>query len=187
MKSLLKNIELRRVIGLRFKATLFLCALGLTTIQAQSTGSEGKTSTITVTGKVVASLEGQAILIESVSVPVFEQENIDDTEITVDPISSSGAGFLIAKGESNRVFQAVFPSVITLTNLESNSPLNVRITISHNSTVEQSSSSYVREEVSSFTLNENGEYYFWFGGAITISEVEEGGYDGDFTLEVEYI
>lgn len=157
----------------------------------QTTGPE-KTSSINVTGKVVSVLDGQAILIEAISDPSFQQENIDDTQVVVDPITDDaggmgGAGYLVAKGEPNRVFQVTIPDVITLINAETNNTFDVQVNVSHNSSTEQSSSDYVRDNLSEFILNDEGEYYFWLGGIINVADVEEGAYEGSFMLELENI
>ena len=80
---------------------------------------------INVTGKVVSVLDGKAILIEAISDLSFQRESIDDTQVVVDPITDDaggvgGAGYLVAKGEPNRVFQGTIPDVITLINAETN-------------------------------------------------------------------
>jgi hypothetical protein len=36
-------------------------------------------------------------------------------------------------------------------------------------------------------INSSGQYYFWLGGLIDISQARPGKYEGEFTLEIEYI
>lgn len=167
---------------------LLVCAIiGMwDSLFAQETNGPEKTSSINVTGKVVSVLDGQVILIEAISDLSFQRENIDDTQLVVDPITDD-AGYLLAKGEPNRVFQVTIPDVITFINAETNNTLDVQVNVSHNSSTEQSSSEYVRDDLSEFILNDEGEYYFWLGGIINVADVEDGAYEGSFLLEVEYI
>jgi len=170
-----------------------LCTVFIAVESAAAQSSEEvKTGSINVTGRVVADLSGQSILIESIFDPSFVQENVDDTQIIIDPISNSagapgGAGLLIAKGIPNQTFQVVIPERITLTHSETNSTLQINVEVSHHSIDEQSSSDYVRDAIASFSLNEEGEYFFWIGGTLNMADVEEGNYEGSFLLEVEYI
>lgn len=173
-------------------STLTIVMLGATSSLAQNNSWDNKSSSIRVTGSVVAALGGRSILIETIYNPSFQTENIDDNQIIVDPISdeagsAGGAGLMVAKGEPRSEFQVVMPDEITLINSETNCAVKVNVDISHNVQMEQSSSDYVRNSITSFTLNETGEYYFWLGGSIDITNLEEGPYKGNFLLEVEYL
>lgn len=161
-------------------------------IRAQQHGEEEISATINVNGRVVAELSMQSILIESVYNPSFQQVDIDLTQVVVDPVtdqagSVGGAGMLVAKGEPNRAFQVTVPQTVTLVHSDTGTTLNVSVVVSHNGLLDQSSSDYIRETVSGFRLNADGEYYFWLGGEIDVADVEEGEYEGNFLLEVEYV
>lgn len=161
-------------------------------VSAQDAPQQEISASINVTGRVVAELAMQSLLIESLYNPSFQQVNIDVTRVVIDPVtdqagSGGGAGMLIAKGEPGRDFQVVIPEAITLVNSETGTTLDVRVTVSHNGIIDQSSSDYIRDAISGFRLNEDGEYYFWLGGEIDVAEVEEGEYEGSFLLEVEYL
>lgn len=161
-------------------------------VLAQDSSEQEMSASINVTGRVVAELAMQSLLIESVYDPSFQQVDIDVTRVIVDPVtnkagSGGGAGMLVAKGEPGRDFQVVIPEAITLINSETGTTLDVRVIVSHNGIIDQSSSDYVRDAISGFRLNGDGEYYFWLGGEIDVAEVEEGDYEGSFLLEVEYI
>lgn len=173
-------------------STLIIVLSGTVTSLAQNNSWDDKTASIRVTGSVVAALGGRSILIETIYNPSFQTENIDDNQIIVDPISdetgsAGGAGLMVAKGEPRSEFQVVMPEEITLINAETNSSVKVHVDVSHNVQMEQSSSDYIRNSITSFTLNEAGEYYFWLGGSIDITNLEEGPYEGSFLLEVEYL
>jgi hypothetical protein len=36
-------------------------------------------------------------------------------------------------------------------------------------------------------FNEKGEYYLWLGGRVDLNNARPGNYDGEFTIQIEYI
>ena len=163
-------------------------------LQAQVGGDEtqSKSAFISVSGKVVEPTATEAILLEAVYSPSFIRKTDDNRVMRVDPVadeagSTGGAGFIIAQGLPNRSFRVVIPRVVEMINRETESRLNVHVVVSHNAAPEQSNSVYLRQPVRDLTLNEDGEYYFWIGGNIQIADVENGAYEGQFTLELEYL
>jgi hypothetical protein len=36
-------------------------------------------------------------------------------------------------------------------------------------------------------FNENGEFYLWLGGRVDLTRARPGNYDGEFTIQIEYI
>lgn len=191
-----KNIRTQRNVVSGFARhtlpVVLIILISMTGIQAQQTSDQEVSASINVTGRIVAEVSMQSILIESMYNPSFQQANIDMTQVIVDPVtdqagSVGGAGMLVTKGEPNRIFQVTIPQTVTLTNKDTGTTLNVRVKVSHNGIIDQSSSDYIRETVSAFQLNTDGEYYFWMGGEINVADVEEGEYEGNFLLEVEYV
>ena len=161
-------------------------------LYAQSSGPNMRSASISVTGTVVEPTDTEAILLEPVYSPSFVMRSYDEQEMRIDPVadeagSTGGAGLIIAQGLPSRKFRVVVPRVSQMTNSETNSSLEIRLVVSHNSAPEQSSSDYLRETVKEFTLNDDGEYFFWIGGSIDISDVEDGAYEGQFLLELEYL
>lgn len=178
---------------------LFMAFVRPGTLQAQQLGTglgSEKSSTMLITGRVVQDLTAQNITFDIQAgvnmVPVIPNEsviNIDPTTTPItntDDLSQPGSGFAVANGVAGASFQISFPPDILLINSTTGATLLLRYTIAHAPIVEQSSANIVNEGVQTFTMNEKGEYYFWFGGSVNISTIEEGTYEGDFFIEVEY-
>ena len=175
-----------------FSGVLMLLLVGSCALHAQDSDSSVASASINVSGKVVAPTQAQSILLETVYSPSFQRASVSDKQLIVDPIadaagSAGGAGLIIAQGLPDRSFRVAVPGVIRLSNKETSSTLEVQVSVSHNSGPDQSSSDYLRDSIREFTLNEQGEYYFWIGGKIDVSDVEPGPYEGQFVLELEYL
>jgi len=178
--------------GMVLTAGFVLLLSSVSGVQAQSSESDSRSAVINVSGVVVQPTDTEAILLEAVYSPSFIRKQFDERELSVDPIADEaggpgGAGLVIAQGLPNRAFRVSVPRITSMTNSETKSNLDVRIVVSHNSAPEQSSSDYLRQAADDFTLNDDGEYYFWIGGSIDISDVEEGAYEGQFLVELEYL
>lgn len=158
---------------------------------AQTT-SEQRSGSIRVVGTVVPSLGGENIIFDIIYEPNFDHSFERDTRIVLDPVTDlatgeTGAGYFVARGLPGAVFQLNFPREIKLRHVETGTRVMVRYLLSANSLDEQESSDYVLRVSPRFRLNEDGEFHFWIGGEIDVTDAPEGEYTGDFTLEVEYI
>jgi hypothetical protein len=147
---------------------------------------------IAITGKVIPARSTQQLTFETLSDVHFIQVNEDDTEISVDPIrdastGDSGPGHIVAKGQPGATFRLNFSRQVTMRNATDNSTVTVQYLMSHSPTDEQRNSTYVLESSPQFRLNAQGEYHFWLGGRLSLQGVTDGEYEGEFTMEVEYI
>lgn len=164
-------------------------------LHAQTTEfSTSGTTSITVSGTVIQDLSAQNIILDIEQEVNFVPENDNETVLVVDPVSDpvtfdpafAGSGFAVAKGEPGARFTISFPSVIELTHAEEGSVLILEYFVAHSPTDDQQSAERVRQVSEEFVLNSEGEYYFWFGGRVDVSDAVDGEYDGDLFLEVEY-
>lgn len=150
------------------------------------------TAEIAVTGKVIPARSTQQLTFETLSDVNFIQLNEDDTEISVDPIrdasaGDSGPGHIVAKGQPGALFRLTFTRTVVLRNTTDNTTVTVQYLMSAHPTDEQRNSTYVLESSPQFRLNEQGEYHFWLGGRLSLQGVTDGEYEGEFTMDVEYI
>jgi hypothetical protein len=133
----------------------------------------------------------QQLRIETVNEVQFQQTSETQTTITVDPIrtpagSESGAGYIIASGAPGTEFTILFSDNIVLFHEVESAVQQLVYLISHGPSDEQSLSSYLTTQLLTFRLNENGEYHFWIGGRLNLTELVSGIYFPDFVLEVLY-
>lgn len=147
---------------------------------------------ITVTGKVVPARSTQQITFDTIYDVHFNQTDEDATDIVVDPIrdpaaADSGPGYIVAKGIPNAEFQITFSRVVEMRHVTENVSVTINYMMSHHPTDQQASSTYILESSARFRLNDQGEYHFWLGGRLSLAGAIDGEYDGEFTLEVEYL
>ncbi len=150
-------------------------------------------ASIRITGNVVARTGGENILFDTIYDVNFRQTRPEQTMITVDPITDlatvdEGAGYVVAKGAPNAQFQLTFSRQVVLRHItERDNKLTVNYLLSANSIDEQENADYVLEAAPTFRMNEDGEFHFWVGGQVDISNTIRGEYEGEFILEVEYL
>ncbi|AXJ00383.1 hypothetical protein CYPRO_1118 [Cyclonatronum proteinivorum] len=150
-------------------------------------------ASIRISGNVITRTGGENILFDTIYDVNFEQTRAGQTVITVDPITDfaaadAGAGYVVAKGAPNAEFQLTFSREVVLRHAtERDNVLIVRYLLSGNSIPEQENAAYVLEAAPRFRLNADGEFHFWVGGMVDISKAIRGEYEGEFTLEVEYL
>ena len=170
--------------------------------RAQQTGGTGNTGTgdrftmeasIRISGNVVTRTGGENILFDTIYDVNFEQTRPEQTLLTVDPITDfaaadAGAGYVVAKGAPNAEFKLTFSRQVVLRHVtDRTNTLVVNYLLSANSIPEQENSAYVLEASPVFRLNPDGEFHLWVGGQVDISNALRGEYEGEFTLEVEYL
>ena len=165
-------------------------------LQAQQADVTGEGfAQISVSGTVVRDLSSQNIIVDIQEEVNFVPENDSETVLVVDPVSDpvtfdpafAGSGFAVAKGEPNARFTIAFPLRIELTHNENDNVIILEYIVTHSPRDDQQSAERVRQVSEEFVLNSEGEYYFWFGGRVDVSDATDGEYSGDLFLEVEYI
>jgi hypothetical protein len=173
------------------RTLLFLLILGMPFAAHAQLNGPGSAE-IAVTGKVIPARSTQQLSFETLSDVNFIQLNEDDTEISVDPIrdasaGDSGPGHIVAKGQPGALFRLTYSRTVVLRNTTDNTTVTVEYLMSAYPTDEQRNSTYVLETSPQFRLNEQGEYHFWLGGRLSLQGVTDGDYEGEFTMDVEYI
>lgn len=108
-------------------------------------------------------------------------------QISINPLQDSETGKMIAIGIPGSRIRVSFVRERTLTSSDGSSTLTFIYEIAGNDRDDQSSAELLQSENRNFDLNSEGEYYFWIGGQINIQDAKPGQYNGDFTIEVEYI
>lgn len=189
------NKKIRRP---RIPAPVIILLMTLSALAFQNTTPPVQmedSATITITGEVIQQLGAQNITLEIKNEVNFVLDDHEKQSIIVDPITTpptydpefSGSGYIVAKGEPYASFRLSFSQNIILRNPEDGNLVTVEYLISSNDFDEQASSSYVKEITPEFTLNENGEFHFWIGGRISLTDLTEGLYEGEFLLDLEYL
>lgn len=137
---------------------------------------------IQVSAQVMGSIE--MITIETLN---FLDAERSDAIITVDPLNSSNAGKMIARGSPGTEFRLNYLREQELTNIYGNSTLFFTYQVAGSGIDDQATAEMLDQEIRDLYFNEDGEFYLWIGGFVNLSEAGPGSYEGEFTVEIEYI
>lgn len=138
---------------------------------------------IDVSARVLAG-SVELITIRSINLSGAEAEN---GRIDINPIFSSNAGKMIAVGSPGSDIRVSFLENRELTHSSGNEILMFNYVIAGNTEDDQSTAEILQQENRELGFNSEGLFYLWIGGNVDISQAVPGNYQGEFTLEVEYI
>lgn len=108
-------------------------------------------------------------------------------QINIDALQDSETGKMIANGVANANIRVSFVRERILTRTDGFETLTFTYEVSGNDQDDQSSAELLQTDNRNLELNDEGEYFFWIGGQVNIEDAKPGNYNGDFTIEVEYI
>ncbi len=137
---------------------------------------------IDVSAEVTSSIE--LITLQSMELAAEEAEN---NIINIDPTSSPNAGKMVALGNPNSEIRVSYLQTRELASAENSETLTFNYLVSGNQEEDQNTSELLDLENRDFSFNQDGEFYLWIGGSVDISTASPGNYQGEFTLEIEYI
>ncbi|MEX0723635.1 MAG: hypothetical protein WD357_09485 [Gracilimonas sp.] len=159
--------------------TILLIAFSSSLITAQN-------ADITATVNVSAEVQ-QSIDIVTVSTMQFGNMQPGQREIYVNPINSANAGYMIAFGTPEAEFRLNYLPERELNQIDGDGTLTFTYEISGNSEEEQTTSELLELDNRNIRFNSEGLFYIWVGGRINLENASPGNYEGDFTIEIDYI
>lgn len=174
-------MKLKTLIYIAFILPVFIGLVVTDSYAQQATGS-GDRFSIGVSARVVNTIE-----IVTIRDMQFGPVQPGQQQISIDPLQDSETGKMIAIGIPGSSIKVSFVRERTLTRVDGSSTLTFTYEIAGNDQDDQSSAELLQSENRNLDLNEEGEYYFWIGGQVNIEDAKPGQYNGDFTIEVEYI
>lgn len=127
--------------------------------------------------------------IELITIQTMDFQNVDREAsiVQVDPIQSERAGKMVARGAPGSEFRLNYLTQRELVNTAGTGLLMFNYNVSGNDIDEQETSELLDQEVRELQFNDDGEFYIWVGGRVDLSDAEPGNYEGEFTIEIEYI
>ena len=167
-----------------------LCAFIMLTaeIALAQNGNNGTSTTIRNTVSISVSAEVQSSLeIETLSNITVDRVSPGQQEIIVNPRQDPGAGLLRVSGSQGGLFRISFVEEQDLVPAGGGRALAVIYEISGSATNNQLNSEIILQENRQLQLSDEGEYFFWVGGRITLVGDIIGEYIGEFTIEVDFI
>jgi len=137
---------------------------------------------VTISAEVVNSIE--LITVRTIQ---FDRSSGREESIVINPVNSGQAGKMIAQGAPGAAFRITFLRERDLVNRNDGEVLFFRYVVSGNSEDDQGTSELLEDDNRALRFNESGQYYIWVGGEVSLQNASPGSYEGEFTLEIEYI
>ena len=156
------------------------------TLAAQNQVNSNRTS---VSISASATVIGADIELETISDMgiIDAQRTQEGTEIYINPVFDPQAGIMRARGNPGAQIRVSFLEEMEVTRREGPGVIIFTYEISGFPGDNQRESELLTLIEHELHFNEGGEFYFYIGGRVDLSEALPGNYDGEFTLEIEYM
>lgn len=174
-----------QITGFRIPAGLLFSLLLITNVHAQNGNSQDRSQSI-ISVSVSASIQ-TSIQVETLSNINFGRVSPGMTEIYINPRQDAGAGIMRITGQPNTLVRVSFLERRELIRIGGGQNLFFNFEVSAASEDDQFISEPLTMENRQIALSENGDYYFWIGGRMDLQGISFGQYEGEFTLEIDYI
>lgn len=161
---------------------LVIFSLGQEFVNAQVNSDDSIVGRVLVSAQVIQSIE-----LVTVNSMTFGNAQPGQKELYVNPINDANAGFMIAIGTPGVEFRLDYLNARRLTNVDGEGFLTFTYEISGNDLEDQDSSELLNNDNRSIRFNNDGRYYLWVGGRVNLENAQPGNYEGDFTIEIDYI
>ncbi|MDP1623556.1 MAG: DUF4402 domain-containing protein [Bacteroidales bacterium] len=145
-----------------------------------------KTDNITIkaTARVMEIVEIEMVTIRDMQIEV---SSAVDGIISIDPLHDPSAGVMMLKGRPEAQFRVTFLPMVDLQNTRGKGSLLFTYNVHGFSVDDQPAGEPIDAVDRILRFSDQGKYYLWIGGRIDISNARQGSYEGEFTLEIEYI
>lgn len=141
---------------------------------------------VTASVNITATVE-QSIQLITVNAMTFGDIEPGQLEIYVNPVIDVSSGYMIAIGTPLAEFRLDYLDIRNLTNVENEGFLTFQYVLSGNNTEDQASSELIDNDNRTIRFNDEGTYHIWVGGRVNLENATPGSYEGDFTIEIDYI
>lgn len=132
--------------------------------------------------------------VQSTTIELITLQSMDFTgmgaqqlQLQVNPMTSERAGKMVALGDPNSSFRISFLQSREFTNLDGSGVILINYRVAGYSMDEQENADELEVESRELIFNDEGEFYFWVGGLVNLTRATPGSYEGEFTLEIEYL
>ena len=167
------------------KRTL-LIALFLVLGNYYAKGQSSETANVNVSAQVIGSTQSAIEIITVNTIHLGSVQPVNG-QININPVTNLNAGYMIAVGNPEAEFRLNYLPDRILNQINGNGSLTFSYRISGNDEEDQATSEPLDLENRNLRFNEEGRYYIWVGGIIDLSNAAPGSYEGDFTIEIDYI
>jgi hypothetical protein len=148
----------------------------------------------TLSGQNSISIRASATVVEATGIELITLKdiNIDEASaqngsLEISPLTSERAGKMLVKGKINSSIRLSYMNQLALVNSSGDGTITFQYVVSGNRTDNQNASQPLDQIERIVQFNERGEYYLWLGGTVDLTNAKPGSYDGEFTIQIEYI
>jgi hypothetical protein len=162
------------------KLLFMLMLLAPTVLMAQDQGQ----ISIKTTALVIEHSEIELITIKDLEI---DESMAFEGKIYIAAQSDPKSGVMLVKGRPNANIRITYLPEMLLINSYGNGDLKFYYEVYGYPTDNQSASEPLEMVDRMMRLSKEGNYYLWVGGHIDFSNAWPGNYEGEFTLEIEYL
>lgn len=173
-----QNILILRILAI---AALVWLALPTSYVAAQN-GDNGRFITITVSAQIQSTVE-----IETRNNINLGRVSPGQEFVTINPREDPGAGLLRVSGSPGMLFRVSFQETRELVRIGGGRNLMFTYDVSGAQTDNQLLSEPITRENRDLRMSDDGEFFFWVGGTLDLQGDIFGQYEGEFTIEVDFI
>lgn len=167
-----------RALKYSFLAIFIILVSPTTFLYAQN----GVQAIVDIKAEVIQSIE--LITVKSMTI---RQLQPGQTEVYVDPVTNADAGHMIAVGTPEADIRINYIKTRELTRIDGEGVLIFNYEVTGNQEDNQQTSELLGDDNRILRFNQEGEFFIWVGGNVNLERATPGSYEGDFTIEIEYI
>ena len=187
MHTHIHTYPLSRQLRITVAGLLVLCGLVLAPAAGHAQEREPGMRSVSITA--TATVIGNAIELLTISeMSLIQASQLQQQdEVYINPVFDPEAGIMKAIGQPHSQVRVSYISEREIFRKEGPGSLVFHYEVSGYGRDSQRESELLVDLEREVRLNENGEFYFWIGGRVNLENAVSGSYDGEFTIEIEYI
>lgn len=132
-------------------------------------------------------IETREIEVVTIKDMIVDEAFAENGILNISPVTDLNAGVLLVKGRANAQMRITYTAQSALINNTGQGNLVFDYILSGFPSDNKQASEILDAQNHVPQFNEKGEYYLWVGGRVDLNNARPGNYDGDFTLQIEYI
>lgn len=162
-----------------------LFSFHLTGVMGQNQNGNVRTVNISAAATVI----GGDIELETISdMGIIDAQRLQqDNVVYINPIFDPEAGIMRARGNPGAQIRVSYLEEMEVSRREGPGSLFFVYEVSGFEGDNQRESELLDQIERELRFNEDGEFFFFIGGRVDLSQALPGNYDGEFTIEIEYM
>lgn len=156
-----------------------------TILKAQS-GSNNSAVSASVAINATATIV-DAIEMSTLANITLGSASIGSEEVFINPQSDENSGKLLVTGRPNATIRITYTAQQALSRIGGPESLTFVYFLSGNANDNQLNSETIDVARTDMRLGSNGRFYIWIGGMVNLQNATFGQYEGEFSVEIEYI